>query len=93
MGSVSDDSPAGRAGLKQGDVITRYDGRPVARWTDLPRAVAETPLGREVPLEIDARRQAVTLTAKVARLEEQDRSAPQPRRAGRRTKLGLPAAR
>jgi len=45
VGSVTDNSPASRAGLKSGDVITRYDGKAIERWSDLPRAVAETLLG------------------------------------------------
>jgi len=75
IGSIADDSPASRAGLRRGDVITRYDGRPVARWSDLPRAVAETPIGREVPIEVMRDGKRISLTVKVARLEEGDRRA------------------
>ena len=70
VSSVVDDSPAARGGLKQGDVIVKYDGRPVVRGTDLPRAVAETPVGREVPLQVVRDGQHLTLTVRVARLEE-----------------------
>jgi len=75
IGSIADDSPASRAGLRRGDVITRYDGRPVARWSDLPGAVAETPIGREVPIEVMRDGKRISLTVKVARLEEGDRRA------------------
>ena len=68
--SVSEGSPAAKAGLKEGDVIVEYDGRPVARAGDLPRAVAETPVGRAVPLKVVRDGKPVTLTATVARLEE-----------------------
>ena len=71
VSSVADGSPAQRSGLKQGDVITRYDGRPLARWSDLPREVAETPVGREVPLEVLREGKRLTLSVKVAKLEEQ----------------------
>jgi serine protease Do len=70
VSEVTSNSPASRAGLKQGDVITRYDGHPVARWSDLPRLVAETPVGRQVPLEVVRDGKPVTLSATVARLEE-----------------------
>jgi S1-C subfamily serine protease len=33
---------------KAGDIITEYDGRKVERVSDLPRAVAGTPVGRDV---------------------------------------------
>ena len=68
--SVSEGSPAAKAGLKEGDVIVEYDGRPVARAGDLPRAVAETPVGRAVPLKVVRDGKPVTLTATVAQLEE-----------------------
>jgi serine protease Do len=75
VSNVTDGSPAARAGLRRGDVITRYDGRPVARWSDLPRAVAETEIGRELPLEVLRDGKRVTLSVKVARLEEDDQQA------------------
>jgi serine protease Do len=75
VSSVMDDSPAARSGLKPGDVITMYDGRPVARSADLPRAVAETPVGREVPIEVVRDGKRLALTVKVAQLDEPDRRA------------------
>src|SRR2546422_772962 len=68
--SVSAGSPAAKAGLKQGDVIVEYDGRPVGRAGDLPRAVAETPVGRAVPVKVVRDGKPLTLTATVGRLEE-----------------------
>jgi serine protease Do len=75
VSGVSPDSPAAKVGLRRGDVIVRYAGHDVTRWTDLPRAVAETPIGREVPVEVlrDGKRQ--TLTVKVARLDDGDQQA------------------
>jgi len=88
VGSVSDNSPASRAGLKSGDVITRYDGKAIERWSDLPRAVAETTLSREVPVEVMRDGKKVTLTAKIAKLEEQDQRAEAATEKAA-TKLGL----
>ena len=70
--SVSNDSPAAAAGLKSGDVIVEYDGRKVARSEDLPRAVADTPVGHQVPLTIVRDGQRMTLNARVSRLKDQD---------------------
>jgi serine protease Do len=68
--SVREGSPAAAAGLKTGDVIVEYDGRKVARAAELPRAVAETPVGRNVTLKVVRDGAPVTLTATVSRLED-----------------------
>ena len=70
--AVSDDSPAQKAGLQRGDVITKYDGRVVARASDLPRVVAETAIGRAVPIEVVRDGQKKTLNVTVAKLAEED---------------------
>lgn len=67
---VTKDSPAARAGLQSGDVIVDYDGHPVARSEDLPRAVADTPVGREVLITVIRAGRRMALRANVTRLAE-----------------------
>jgi serine protease Do len=64
VASVTEDSPAARAGLKEGDVIVTFDGKPVEGPRMLPSIVANTPIGRPVPVGIvrDGSRQTVTVT-------------------------------
>jgi serine protease Do len=90
--SVSDGSPAARAGLKAGDVIVEYDGRKVARASELPRAVAETPVGRNVSLKVMRDGQPLTLTATVSRLEDMRQArASEDDGSAKRTTLGISA--
>ena len=70
VSDVANGSPAAKAGVKSGDVIVEYNGRKVARSEDLPRAVAETPIGREVSLTVIRDGKRVTLQPRVARLQE-----------------------
>lgn len=60
-------SPADRAGLKVGDIITKLGGQPLQDSRDLQRIVAEQPLDEPVELEIlrngKAYRLPVTITA------------------------------
>ena len=70
VSSVVDGSPASKAGIKPGDVITDYNGRKIARSEDLPRAVAESPVGREVPVTVIRDGKGVSLRATVAKLDE-----------------------
>ncbi len=72
VGSVTDDSPAMKAGIKAGDIITEFDGHKVARSETLPRLVAETPARREVPVTVLRDGKTMKLTAKVAKLDEPD---------------------
>ncbi|MBC7927182.1 MAG: PDZ domain-containing protein [Bryobacteraceae bacterium] len=49
---VEDDSPAGKAGLKAGDVVLEYNGGRVEGVQQFMRLVRETPPGREVILAL-----------------------------------------
>ena len=58
---VEEDSPAGKAGLKPGDVVLEYNGQRVEGMEQFARFVRETPPGRESKLTVsrDGNRQTV----------------------------------
>ncbi len=64
--SVEEGSPAEKAGLKEGDVIVRFDGEAVRSASHLARLVGETPAGRSVPVEVTRGGARQTLTATLA---------------------------
>ena len=70
VSSVVEGSPAAKAGIKPGDVITEYDGRKVARADELPRVVAESPVGREVPVTVMRDGTRVSLRATITKLDD-----------------------
>jgi serine protease Do len=49
---VEPDGPAAKAGLKENDVITQYEGQVVEGTMQFRRLVRETPMGRTVPLVV-----------------------------------------
>ena len=49
---VAEDSPAAQAGLEKGDVVTKFRGETVQGVEHFVRLVRETPVGREVELEL-----------------------------------------
>lgn len=52
ISDVRDDSPAGQAGLKQGDIITTYQGSPIEDAVTLQRQVTKTVVGTHVPVRV-----------------------------------------
>jgi serine protease Do len=62
---VGTGSPADQAGLKTGDVVLQYNGVRVEGIEHFSRMVRETPLGRDVKLEILRNGAQQTVTAKI----------------------------
>ncbi|SPP64059.1 DegQ family serine endoprotease [Nitrospira lenta] len=64
VSDVKDDSPADQAGLKQGDVITAYQGAPVEDAVALQRLVTRTGVGTKVPVKVvrDGHEKDLTVT-------------------------------
>jgi len=63
---VAPDSPADKAGLKAGDVVLQYNGMKVESLEQFSRLVRETPVGREVKLDIFRNGATQTIAARVA---------------------------
>jgi serine protease Do len=63
---IASDSPAEKAGIKTGDVITQYNGERVEGMDQFSRMVRETPAGREVKIGIMRNGAPQTITAKIA---------------------------
>ena len=84
VAGVQDGSPAARAGLKAGDIITHYDAQKVTTSGDLPKLVAATAVGRQVPITVVREGKTVALNVTVAQMDEPGEAAwrrPRSRRA------------
>src|ERR1051326_7587083 len=64
--SVEPDSPAAKAGIKDGDVVMEFNGQPVEGKDQLARMVQEVPVGRQVKIGVWRNGAAQTLTATTA---------------------------
>ena len=63
---VEEGSPADKAGIEAGDIITRYDGKPIDKATDLPRLVGNTRPGTKVAVTVFRRGASKELQVTVA---------------------------
>jgi len=70
VAQVMDKSPALRAGVQVGDVIVRFNGKPVTQSSDLPPLVGETPVGEKVAIDVIRKGKPKTLQAKIQELTE-----------------------
>ena len=52
ISDVTDDSPAAKAGVKRGDVITEFDGKRIRNISDLVRKVGATSVGKSVQMKV-----------------------------------------
>jgi serine protease Do len=71
VAQVQPDSPAAAAGLKAGDVVLEWDGRPIEKFKDLSRFVAETPAGTEVEVVLWREAEETTLAVETGMLDEE----------------------
>jgi serine protease Do len=70
VAAVTEGGPAEAAGIKQGDVILEFDGREVGEMRKLPRMVAETPIGKDVKVEVWRKGEPLEITVELGELDE-----------------------
>jgi serine protease Do len=69
VAQVTPGSAAANAGIEPGDVITQYNGRPVAKSDDLVKMVVATKPGTSVPVKILRNKAEKTLNVTVEELD------------------------
>ena len=93
---VQSGSPAEKAGIEAGDIITRFDGHDISRMSDLPRLVGNTKPGTRSNVTVFRRGQTLEKTVTIAEMEADKakprRTASAPKAAGAGQALGLTVA-
>jgi len=72
VAKVSPDSPAAAAGIEPSDVIVKFDGQAIENMRGLPRAVAATPIGKSVSVELLRKGKPMAFNVTVGRLPEDE---------------------
>ena len=69
VASVSDNSPAYKAGIKPGDIIVEFDGQEVDTMRTLPKIVAKAEVGKRVIVKIWRDKKLISKKVLLGRLE------------------------
>jgi serine protease Do len=75
VAGVDDKGPAMPAGIQPGDVIVTFDGHDVKEMHDLPRIVADTPVGKTVDVVVIRKGKQETHKVTVGRLQDDQKVA------------------
>ncbi|WP_159994407.1 DegQ family serine endoprotease [Roseomonas sp. 18066] len=75
---AQEDGPAAKAGIQNGDVVLRFNNQDVREMRNLPRIVAETPVGTKAPVTVwrGGREHQLEITVAELPNEPQQASAP-----------------
>jgi serine protease Do len=75
IAGIDDKGPAKPAGIEPGDVIVKFDGKDIKEMRDLPRVVADTPVGKDVEVVVIRKGKEQNKTVKLGRLEDEKKEA------------------
>jgi serine protease Do len=75
IAGIDDKGPAKPAGIEPGDVVVKFDGHDIKEMRDLPKIVAETPVGKDVEVTIIRKGKEEKKTVKLGRLEDEKQAA------------------
>lgn len=70
IAGVDDKGPAKPAGIEPGDVVVKFDGKDIKEMKDLPRAVADSPVGKAVDVIIIRKGKEETRKVTLGRLDD-----------------------
>ena len=93
VSSVTGNSPAAAAGLRQGDVIIAVDGKRIGEMRELPRIIADIPAGTKTRLAIVRNRAEIEISVKIGDMPETKTAAVQTKRDDVKTRLGMTLAK
>ncbi len=86
IAAVTDGGPADKAGIKQGDVVIRFNNQDIGEMRHLPLIVAETPFDTSVPVTVLRQGKEMNFQVKLGELDE----AAETRQAGATDKPATP---
>ncbi len=75
VAGIDEKGPAKPGGIEPGDVIVKFDNKDIKEMRDLPRVVADTPVGKEVQVVVIRKGKEESKTVKLGRLQDDEKQA------------------
>ncbi len=75
VAGIDEKGPAKPAGIEPGDVIVKFDGKDIKEMRDLPRIVADTPVGKAVEVTVIRKGKEMTVHVTLGRLADAEKQA------------------
>ncbi len=75
VAGVNHDGPADKAHIQNGDIILTFNGQPLREMRTLPRVVAETPIDKQVPVDLWRGGKRMTVQVVVAEMPDDTKTA------------------
>lgn len=75
VANITENGPAEKSGLKVGDVILEFDGHEINEMRELPRAVAETPVGKKSKVVVWRQGKRKTVTVSLGEFPDEEKLA------------------
>jgi serine protease Do len=88
VADVTKGGPAAKAGFKQGDVITSFNGHAIQKVRDLPIMVAQTPIGQKAKVEVWRSGREASLDVAVGQMPDNPQVAKNEQQGGDQTQQG-----
>jgi serine protease Do len=71
VSEVTENSPAAEAGIKPGDVILGFNGKPLPKSQDLPSLIADMPPGQKAALKVVREKTERNITVRIGELPDE----------------------
>ena len=76
VSNVEEGGPAAAAGIRSGDVITKFNDSAITHWSDLPRIVGATKPDSRASIEVWRKGKSITVHAKVGEIKATEAKLP-----------------
>lgn len=72
IAKIMPDSPAAKSGLQVGDVVVKFDGKPIVESSDLPRLVGSSKIGTQISVGVMRNGKPLDIATRIEELPKEE---------------------